>query len=64
MEKDNILFLCLYFLFYMGVELINNVVLVSGVEQSDSVIHTHIAILFQILSPFGLLNNIEQSSLH
>ena len=48
----------------MGVELINNVVLVSGVEQSDSVIHTHVAILFQILSPFRLLNNIEQSSLH
>ena len=29
----------LNFLFYIGVQLINNVVLVSGVQQSDSVIH-------------------------
>ena len=34
---------------------------VSGVQQSDSVIH--ISILFQILFPFGLLQNTEQSSL-
>ena len=27
------------FLFYIGVKLINSVVLVSGVEQSDSIIH-------------------------
>ena len=37
------------FLFYIGVQLINNVVLVSGVQQSDSVIHIHVPILFQIL---------------
>ena len=43
--------------------MINNVVLVSGVQQSDSVIHIHISILFQILFPFRLLQNIEQSSL-
>ena len=30
----------------MGVELIYNVVLVSGVQQSESVIHTHISIPF------------------
>ena len=40
----------------------NNVVLVSGVQQSDSVIHIHVSILFQILFPFRLLHNIEQSS--
>ena len=40
-------------------ELIYNVVLVSGVQQSDSVIHLHIAILFQILFPCGLLQYIE-----
>ena len=40
--------------------MINNVVLVSGVQQSDSVIHTHVSILFQILSPFRLLQNTEQ----
>ena len=51
------------FLFYIGVQLINNVVLVSGVQQSDSVIHIHVSILFQILFPFRLLHNIEQSSL-
>ena len=51
------------FLFYIVVQLINNVALVSGVQQSDSVIHTHISILFQVLFPFRLLQNIEQSSL-
>ena len=47
-------------LFYIGVELINNVRIVAGVQQSDSVIY--ISILFQILFPFRLLQNIEQSS--
>ena len=38
--------------------------LVSGVQQSDSVIHADVSILFQILFPFRLLHNIiEQSSL-
>ena len=37
--------------------------LVSGVEQSDSVIHMHVSVLFQILFPFRLLQNTEQSSL-
>ena len=50
-------------LFYIGVELIDNVVLVSGVQQSDSVIHIHVSILFQIIFPLRLLQNIEQSSL-
>ena len=43
--------------------MINNIVLVSGVQQSDSVIHIHVSILFQILFPFRLLHNIEQGSL-
>ena len=37
--------------------MIHRVVLVSGVQQSDSVIHIHVSILFQIL----LLHSIEQS---
>ena len=37
--------------------------LVSGVQQSDSVIHIHVSILFQILFPFSLLQNIEECSL-
>ena len=42
-----------YFIFLIEVEFIFNVVLVSGVQQSDSVIH--ICILFHILFHYGLL---------
>ena len=42
----------------------NSVVLISGVQQSDSVIHIHVSILYQVLSPIRLLQNIEQSSLY
>jgi len=38
------------FLLYIGVQLINNV-LVSGLQQSDSVIHIHVFFLLQILFP-------------
>ena len=41
----------------------NSVMLVSGVQQSDSVINVHVSILFQILFPFRLLQSTEQSSL-
>ena len=41
----------------------NNVVLLSGVQQSDSLIHIHVSILFQSLFLFRLLQSIEQSSL-
>ena len=37
--------------------------LVSGVQQRDSVIHIHVSILFKITFPFSLLQNTEQSSL-
>ena len=39
------------------------VVLISGVQQSDSVTHIHLSNLFQILFLFRLLQSIEQSSL-
>ena len=39
----------------------NSVVLVSGLQQSDSVMHTCVSNLFQVLLPFKLLPNIEQS---
>ena len=45
----------------MGLQLIYNVVLVS-VYSTDSVLH--ISILFQILLPFRLLQNIEFPVLH
>jgi len=35
----------------------NNVVLVSGVQKRDSVIH--VSVLFQILFPFRFLHKIE-----
>ena len=50
-----------FFLIFLGVQLIYNVVLVSAVQQSESVIH--ISTLFQILFPYRLLQSIEQSSL-
>ena len=50
------------FLYSIGVQLINKAVLVSGVQQSDLVIHIRVSILFQVLYPFTLLHNIEQSS--
>ena len=40
----------------------NEAVLVLGVQQSESVIHIHVYI-FEILFPFRLLHNIEQSLL-
>ena len=45
--------------------MINNAVLISGVQQSDRVLHTRVSNLFQVLFPFTLLriHNIEQSSL-
>ena len=37
--------------------------LISGVQQSDSVVHVPVSILFQIFFPFRGLQNIEQSAL-
>ena len=47
-----------FIVFINRVELINNIVLVSGVQQSDSVLHIHVSIPFQILFPIRLLQNI------
>ena len=38
-------FFFLSFLFYIGVKLINNVVILSGEQQRDTAIHTHVSIL-------------------
>ena len=43
--------------------MIHKVVLVSAVQQSDSVIRIHVPILFQSLFPHRLLQNIDSSSL-
>ena len=44
--------------------LINNVVMLSGVQPSDSVRDIHVSILFQsFFFPFMSFDNIEQNSL-
>ena len=42
--------LCIHFsfLFYTRVQPINNVVIISGAQQSDSALHIHVSILLQI----------------
>ena len=45
-----------------SISLLNNFVLFAGVQQSDSVIHIHVTVLFQICLPLRL-HNIDQSSL-
>ena len=47
----------------IGVQLINNVVIVSVAQQSNSAIHTHVSILPQAPLPSRLPYNIEQGSL-
>ena len=49
--------------FFIELQLVYNVVLVSGVQQSDSFIHTYISIFFQIYFPYRSLQNTEDSSL-
>ena len=51
-----------FLFFYIEIQLINNV-RVSGVQQSDSVLHIHVSVIFQILFPFRLLQYIKQSPL-
>ena len=43
--------------------MINNAVLLLGVQRNDSVVRIQASILLKILSPFRLLCNIERSSL-
>ena len=42
-------------IFYIGVQLIYNVVFVSGVQRRDSFVHRYRTLLFQILFPWRLL---------
>ena len=51
------------FLFYVEIQPINSVVIVSGKQQRDSAIHLHICILPQTPLPSRLPRNVEQSSL-
>ena len=53
----------IFFFSLIEVSLIYNVVLVSGVQQSDSVVYTYISIFVHILFPYWLLQSTEYSSL-
>ena len=55
--------LVLFKKFLIGLQLIYNAGLVSGVQQSESVTHIHISILLQILFPYRPLQSIKQHSL-
>ena len=62
------LFAYLFILIFIGVQLIYNVVLVSGVQQSDSVMYIkcmyiYVYIGFQILFHYKLLQDTEYGSL-
>jgi len=52
------------FFFLIEVQLVNNIVLVSGVQQSDLIIHMYVQIFFKILFHYRLLQDIAPSSLH
>ena len=49
------------FVFCIGVQLINNAVIVSGGQQRDSAIHIHVFILPQTPLPSRLPHNIKQN---
>ena len=47
-------------MYYVGVSLNNKVVVVSSVQQRDSVILIYVSVLFRILFPFRLLQNFSR----
>ena len=61
----NLFFFFLVYLknFFIGVQLLYNIVLVSTVQQSESAIHIHISPLLWISFSFNSPQSIEQSSL-
>ena len=54
-----------YFIFwkFIEAELIDSVVMFSAIQQCDSVIHIYTSIIFQILFPYRLSQNVGSSSL-
>ena len=58
-RKESVLFS----FYFIEVQLIDNIMLLSCVQQSDSVAHMHIFILLQILFSYRLSQNTEWSSL-
>ena len=56
-------FFSIFYLNFIEVRLIYKVVIMSAVQQSDSVVHIHTSILFQILFPHRLSHNTGYSPL-
>ena len=52
-----------FFLIFIGVQLLYNILLVSAIQQSESAIRIHISPLFWISFPFKSPQSDEQSSL-
>ena len=46
-----------FFKSFIEAQLIDNVVIIYAIQQSDSVIHVHTSMLFQILFPHRLSQN-------
>ena len=63
LQMINTIFLLFYFLLCIGAQPINNVVIVSGEQLRDSVIHIHVSILPQTPLPSRLPDNINQNSM-
>ena len=63
MAKGKSSFFNFFKIIFIRVQLIYNVVLLSCVQQCESVINTRIFILFWILFPYRSLQSIKQSSL-
>ena len=58
-EIVNICLCQVVFFFLIEIKLIYNVMLFSGVQQSDSLMYLYTSILFQILFHYSLLQDIE-----
>ena len=59
--KPFLLYFLLNFLFYIGVQPINNVVTVSGAQRRDSAVHIYVSILLQTSLLSRLPHNIKQN---
>ena len=55
--------ICVFLKDFIGVQLIYNVGLVSGIKQSKSFIYIHVSKSFQMIFPYRSLKSIGQSSL-
>ena len=62
-EKSMFCEMFIFLIYFFQVQLTYSVVIISAIQQSDSVIHIYIYILFHILFHYDLSQDIEYSSL-